>query len=208
MVSNLNAYTVPGELYWSQLCLKMPKGKSVSAKRKQRRMQKARKRDKYVEVSSSSQESNECQLFTEKINQITSSECAKSSDSPPKPQASTTTANEVDLSMSRESDEHSAIDKDSMTYLRTSFRTTDIFNSIGHLPPREKNKKLEEWFIQRSDTLHFYKEQVRTLKTEMKQQKQESKRTVKEVRDFWKNKVFNEHSRAGQILKKSGKAAK
>lgn len=191
----------------------MPKTKSIIAKRKQRRLQKCRKRSlttraskiesgqldahsgKAESVAIDPEKSAQCNIIS---SQETVTDSSHSLDiahaSSMLDQATEGSQNgalqndlEVQLKPSREISDLQVSNKESLSYLRTTFKTHEVLDDLRCLSASDRCEKLEELFVKKCDTIYAYKEKVGVLKKELKREKVNCKRSINEIRRFWKD---------------------
>ena len=66
---------------------------------------------------------------------------------------------------------------------------------------QDQCQSLQELFQQRTESMHYYKEKVDQCQQEKNSIMNECRRKVREIRSFWRDKLYNENSRSGSILK-------
>ena len=79
----------------------------------------------------------------------------------------------------------------------------EIFQDISHLSVNKKCTKLGEILCDTNETLHFYSHKIKEQKKQIRKLKEECQQKINSVRGFWQDKIFNEHSRAGKVVKKA-----
>ena len=66
-----------------------------------------------------------------------------------------------------------------------------------------KEEKLEQALLERTESLHFCSHKLQQQKKEIEKIKAECQQKIVSVREFWRDKIFNESSRAGRIVKRA-----
>lgn len=82
-----------------------------------------------------------------------------------------------------------------------NLQDADMLDEIRKRSLNYQCQKLKHLFLERTKVLHRCREQVDDLQVEKEVMSRECDRRVKEVRKFWREKIYNENSRSGKILK-------
>lgn len=78
-----------------------------------------------------------------------------------------------------------------------------MLDEIKNFSPREQCKTLKRLLEERTKSMHCYKEQLDEKTIEVNETVKECNRRIKEVRAFWKDKIYDGKTRSGRILKSS-----
>ena len=77
----------------------------------------------------------------------------------------------------------------------------DMLHQIEEYSPNHRCEALKELFLERTKSLHYYRERVDELQLEMDDKSIECRRKIRSIRNFWKDRIYHEQSRSGTLLK-------
>lgn len=77
----------------------------------------------------------------------------------------------------------------------------ELLSRLKQRPILEQCEALEELFKGRTETMHYYRDKVDEQQREMDDMLKDYKRKVRDVTTMWRDKIYNEHTRAGKIFK-------
>ena len=192
----------------------MAKFKTTASQRKQRKLQKGRKRRlklKSKPVLAATNSGEKVQVVAPQVNVDTyrsTSCCSRDSDcdgvgsqgDPPV----TPNAEAYHCSSSAPPTQgDSVLSIFDERFFRASLnkQDDDMVHRIKTYPMKEQCEELEDLFRERTDSMHYYIEKVDEQRREMDEMVNEYKGKIKRVRSFWKDKIYKGGSRAGKILK-------
>lgn len=184
----------------------MAKGRTLQAKRKQRRRQALRKKVEKLNKRTNKTSRNEAQVSESSYGVPTSPP-----STPPSYYEDHTSQHAV-CNFAGDVGENAADGDDNFVtqsvlfdkgYCRESINKedADMLAEIEEYSPSERYQALKHLFMERTEVLHGAREQVDELHSEMEDLSRECGRKIKEVRNFWKDKILGEGSRSGKIVK-------
>lgn len=74
---------------------------------------------------------------------------------------------------------------------------------ISHLSSRKQCSKLVEELSKKTEALYFYVHKTEQQKRDIKMMRHECKERIEGIRTFWQDKIYNEHSRGGKLIKRA-----
>lgn len=197
-----------------------PKSRSLNAKRRQRRRQKQAKRatklskhEQMQKVIGNEQDSlTEDQINTETDNTIGSTSTSVNSSSCEPSEVSKkmcSTPSRIDSSNnlieSSVRDQNLPQMQADFIRMKAAEDVKEVFHRVSNLSTSKKCAKLEAIILEKTETLHFHTHKIQKQKEEITKLKEECRQRINSVRGFWQDRIFNEHSRAGKIIKKACK---
>ena len=74
---------------------------------------------------------------------------------------------------------------------------------VRSLPLKEQVIELRSLFLDRTEAATYFRDKCVKQEEEMEELQLDFDARIKEVRHFWRDKIYNEHCRAGKLLKRS-----
>ena len=91
----------------------------------------------------------------------------------------------------------------SLSYVDMTISTHKMLDKVRMMPVLERCDKLADIVSKTSQETFHYKQKSKLQQQEMQKLEEECVRKVAAVRYFWRDKIFNESSRSGKIVKKA-----